>query len=186
MEESYSNGLGVAYLKVIATYFSFIEIVAIGLMFWISCGASGALILNLFNMPRTPSEMIPSSSSWFVKAYDFIKGWTISTMTFIGLGLGLCIFLLCGILATGLLSMICNIVGISEPNNFLGTSVGMTVAIILGNTVALVKTLSKQIKWLQCGNEFPVDHEMRAQKFKNLNSYLLDFEKDDVGKWPRN
>jgi hypothetical protein len=184
MEDEYGSGIG-TYLEIIGTYFSFVEIGAIGLMFWISCGTSGALILICLNMLCTTSEVIRNSSSWLVKIYDFIKGWMISTLSFILIGLVFCCFLLYGILATWLLNLICNILGVNESINFLGTSIGMTVAFILGNIVALVKTLSKQIRWLECKNEYPEDYEMRSQKFKNLKSYLLDLKEDNIGGWPR-
>ena len=94
-------------------------------------------------------------------------------------------FILYGFFATGFLSVLIEIIGISKPINFIGTSIAMTVAFILGNMVALTKTLSKQIKWLECGNEFPSDYEKRSEKFKNLDSYDVDFEKDHIGRWPK-
>jgi|GEM_PF-6656390 len=184
MEEEYGSGVG-SYLELIGTYFSFIEIIAVGLMFWVSCGTKGSMLLIFFNMAATPSELAPSSPSWFMKSYEFVKGWAFSILVIFGISIASLIFILYGAIATGLLILINEVLGIKEPINFLGTTIAMAVAFILGNTTALVKTLSKQIKWLECGNEFPGDHEERSKKFKELDSYQLDFKKNNIGGWPK-
>jgi hypothetical protein len=120
-----------------------------------------------------------------MKSYGFIKDWAFSIVVLLGISIVSLIFILYGALATGLLILINEALGLKEPINFLGTTIAMTVAFILGNTTALVKTLSKQIKWLECGCEFPEDHEKRSKKFRELNSYWLDFKKDRIGCWPK-
>ena len=183
--DEYGSGVG-DYLGLIFTYFSFVEILAVGLMFWVSTKGSGSMMLNLANILCAPSESKDSkSSSWLIKGYEFIKGWLFSTLVLIAIGLIMMIFLLYGIIATWLLTVACEFVGMKDSINFAGTTVAMTAAFILGNIATLARTLSKQIKWLRCGIEFPEDYEKRSEKFKNLDSYLLDYEKDDIGRWPR-
>jgi hypothetical protein len=183
--DEYGNGVG-DYLEVIFTYFSFVETLAVGFMFWVSTKGSGSMMLNLANILCAPSESENNkSSSWPIRAYDFIKGWLFSTLVLIIVGLVMMVFLFYGVIATWLLTVICEFVGLKDSINFAGTTVAMTVAFILGNMARLVKTLSKQIKWLRCGVEFPENYEKRSERFKNLDSYLLDYEKDDIGRWPR-
>ncbi len=86
MEEEYGSGVG-SYLELIGTYFSFIEIIAVGLMFWVSSGAKGSMLLIFFNMAATPSELAPSSPSWFMKSYEFVKGWAFSILVIFGISI---------------------------------------------------------------------------------------------------
>lgn len=185
MEDDYGSGVG-AYLELIINYFSFVEVIAIGLMFWASSRASGALFLNFMNIGVLASHSMTSSSShWILKIYSFLKELLLSTLVFIAICFIMIIFTFYGILATWALSFFVEIIGIKEPVNFVGTSIAMTIAFILGNVVALTKTLSKQIKWLECGNKFSTDYEKRSEKFKNLDSYHVDFKKDEIGRWPK-
>lgn len=184
MEEEYGSGVG-SYLSLIGTYFSFMEIIAVGLMFWISCGSSGRLILLLFNLALNRSGFVSGSSSLLMKSFIFVKGWALSIVVLVAMSFAFLIFILYGAIATWLLILISEFLGIKEPINFLGTTIAMAVAFVVGNTVALIKSLSKQIKWLNCGNEFPGDHEKRVKKFKELDSYCLDFMNDNIGSWPK-
>lgn len=150
----------------LAKGFGFVEIAVTGFFFFLALGASGKLFSNIFNMMNLPIIWYEQERKALSKIISFFQGWLFSAVIFLIVGLMSIMFFFYGLFFSYLIGSALDLFHIQQSFNRESSTVGIALALFLGNSASVVRALSKKIRWLELVERYPNDYEKQSELYK--------------------
>lgn len=162
----------------LAQGFGLIEIAITGLCFFLALGAKGKLFGDLFNLMNMPFALYEKKFGVLPKIIRIFQAWLVSMAALLLVALISILFLIYGLVISYSVSWIFEFVGKELLFNRLSATIGISVALFLGNSASVVRALSRRIRWLELGLKYPNDYQKQSEFFKLEQFNQIDFKRD--------